>query len=415
MHLALAFRNSGQTAAAEMLWRQVVASDPKCADAWNNLGNVLSEKQQASEAITCFQQAISLTNDFAAAHNNLGHTLGQVGRWEEAAFHCLRAVELTPDNSRRHVTLSMTLFLLGRYKEGWKHYEWRLYEDHLAIHLKRLGRPMWDGSRMQDETLLVHAEQGLGDTIHFLRYVPVIRKQSLARRILLVCHQPLLSLVRQNVARDVEVIAQSENGEIFRSFDRYVHLLSVPFVTQRFTPFPVVEPYLEAEKELREVWRNRLKDFGAFRVGVVWEGNFSNSRDRERSIRAELLGGALKLPAVTFFSLQMQPRTPVPENTIDLTNWITDFSDTAALMTELDLIISVDTASAHLAGALGKPVWTLLPFVPDWRWGLNTETTPWYPTMRLFRQSALGDWDSVIKRVAEELQHAITDRAKLLP
>lgn len=253
-----------------------------------------------------------------------------------------------------------------------------------------------------------------------MRYLPFVRERARAQRVIFFCPTPLARLLQETDEWNAEfIICDDWKEAALPHFDRHISLLSLPLALRAYSPLPI-NSFMRVNPDLCTVWRSRLGDTSKFRVGLAWRGRATHVNDHHRSIDLRLLSGLLRARDVNVYSLQVnlpadEPQALRDESLIDLTDQITDFADTAALMMQLDLIISVDTAVAHLAGALGRPVWTLLPFVPDWRWGLDREDTPWYPTMRLFRQPALGDWDSVIQRVADELRHAVTDRSKLLP
>jgi hypothetical protein len=305
------------------------------------------------------------------------------------------------------------LLLLGRFEEGWRHYEWRWRCRNFARYRRQFSIPQWTGLAAPDQTILVHAEQGLGDTLLFFRYLPLVRERASGARISFAAPSELRRILTANAPSGVEIVClekMAETGDAPK-FDQHIPLLSVPLAVQQFAPLPMTQPSLSADTALRSAWRERLAASRGLRVGLVWAGNRQLDRDRHRSIEPDRLAPLLRTPGVSFHSLQLESRGALPpvmteSSVLDLTPSITDFADTAAAVAELDLVISVDTATAHLAGALGRPVWTLLPHVPDWRWGLDREDTPWYPTMRLFRQKSAGDWDEVIRRIGNALRAA---------
>jgi hypothetical protein len=263
----------------------------------------------------------------------------------------------------------------------------------------------WDGGQLAGRTILLHAEQGFGDTLQFIRYLPLVQERG--RQIVLECQPELRRLLQSNMP-DMSIVSR---GHALPPFDVQCPLMSLPriFATD-LTNIPPSVPHLEANADDIAVWRNRLAEHTApAKVGLVWAGNPDHANDRNRSVELASLAPLAEVPGVRFFSLQKGEavsETNKLTTNMDLTDTaaeLMDFADTAALIANLDLIITVDTAVAHLAGAMGRPVWTLLPFVPDWRWLLNREDSPWYPTMRLFRQPTIGDWEAVFRRVAEEL------------
>jgi hypothetical protein len=278
--------------------------------------------------------------------------------------------------------------------------------------LSEFAEPPWDGRPLEGRTLLLHAEQGFGDAIQFIRYLPLAAERG--GRIIIECQAQLQRLFQIN-AGGSQIVA---SGQPMPDFDSHCPLLSLPWVFgTTLASVPDIVPYLRADAENVGSWRQRLAEHSqVVKVGLVWSGNPAHKNDRCRSMTLARLAPLAQTRGVRFFSLQKgeaatEARTPPPGmELIDWTEELTDFADTAALIAHLDLVIAVDTAVAHLAGAMGKPVWTLLPFVPDWRWLLEREDSPWYPSMRLFRQPFWGDWDSVIERVADELSNWIKNR-----
>jgi hypothetical protein len=333
--------------------------------------------------------------------------LWELGDLENAMACCRRAIALDQSHVRAHANLGLLLLSTGDFEHGWRENEWRLA---LPKGKSQCSRPLPSGASAAGQTILLRAEQGFGDTIQFLRYLPLVRERLQARSVILECPSALARLVLQSDSWDAEIVV-AQNGAPYplASFDHDIPLFSLPVAMERFEPLAMTKPYLWAASELRNRWASRLDRTSTWRVGVAWAGSPNHNRDRQRSIKLEKWRPILSAAGVTFYSLQLgQDATQAQEfrgsGPIDLTGHITDFADTAALLAELDLVVCVDTSIAHLAGAMSKPVWTLLPFVPDWRWGLEREDTPWYPTMRLFRQPKAGDWDSVIQRVAAELR-----------
>jgi len=389
---------------AESCFRQAVALDPRFIDAWGHLGNVLLETNRPEEAIPCFQTALELNPSNAEASANLGLALLDTGRPEHAIASCRRALSLRPHAAPTHWTLALALLATGQFEEGWKEHEWRWQCSAFPSPPRNFSRPLWDGSSIRGGAILLHAEQGFGDAIQFLRYVPLVRERAPESRIILECPPELLRLVESSGDWGVELVARKSWDEnTLPPFDFHAPLLSLPWILRRFEPLRTAAPYLHADPVLRDGWRVRIGKSTGLRIGIAWAGRFTHRHDRRRSIPFEELPPLLHLPGVSCYSLQIEPRPPSSANLIDFTPHVADFADTAALISELDLIVSADTAVAHLAGALGRPVWTLLPLVADWRWNLEREDTPWYPTMRLFRQRVVGDWRDVIQRVVAEL------------
>lgn len=365
------------------------------SETYNHLGNAFLQSRQLDEAIASYESALRLQPAYANAWSNLGIACFRAHQFERAEQSYRQAISLRPDFVRAHGNLALLLLLLGRYAEGWREQEWRLPSPSGP-------GPRWNGAPVPGQTLLVHAEQGFGDMLQFFRYLPLVKDRSRAR-VILFCQRELVRLFDDS-NRGAEIIA-NDTKTALSSFDQQVPLFSLPLALNLPDPWHPPTAYLHANRKLRETWRQRLGSHLAFRVGLVWSGNPVQGDDASRSLTFEHLQPLLRLPHIDFYRLQIASHG-ADANLIDLTGYITDFADTAALMAELDLIITVDTAAAHLAGALGLPIWTLLSSLPAWRWGLQGEKTPWYPSMRFFRQKATGDWGEVIQRVAEALRAA---------
>jgi tetratricopeptide (TPR) repeat protein len=383
--------------------QRALALRPDLPQPHNTLGSAWIEIGRIDDAVNSIRCALALQPDFPEAHHNLGVALSHRGEWEPAIACFHRALALKPNFADAHYNLGCLLLLLGCHEEGWRQYEWRWRDRGFAGWQRASSAPRWEGTRLDGRTLLLHAEQGFGDAIQFLRYVPLVRERAGAARVIVACPRELLRLLAQTGDWNAEIIDRDGCGGL-PSFDVQLPLLSLPLVLEKMKPLTMPHAYLRAAPELRAAWRERLGPAADFRVGVAWAGSPLHLSDHRRSIAPERFLASLRMPGVSCHSLQVEPRTPPDAGIPDLAGHLGDFADTAALIAELDLIITVDTAVAHLAGALGRPVWTLLPFIPDWRWGLEREDTPWYPTMRLFRQPAAGDWDSVIQRIVGELR-----------
>lgn len=403
--LGNSLRELGRVEGAIESHRRAVALAPASAVAHDFLGVSLMEADRLDEAGACFRRALELEPAFADALLNLGLVCQSTRRPNEAAALYRQALVHNPELARTHTNLAHALLLTGQFEEGWREYEWRWRDPKFPSQPRNFAAPRWDGSPMPGRTILLHTEQGYGDAIHFLRYLPLVRERSAASRVIVECSAPLVRLFAESVGDDAEVFERVDwEGNKLPSFDCHLPFLSLPFALRKFAPMPMATPFLHADPARRAAWRECLQP--GFRVGLVWAGSTWHRRDRRRSIPVEQLAPLLRLEGVSFYSLQIgakEKTSTLPPPIHDLTSHITDFADTAALVAELDLVISVDTSVVHLAGALGRPVWTLLPFVPDWRWGLERDDTLWYPSMRLFRQRVMDDWDEVVARVAHEL------------
>jgi tetratricopeptide (TPR) repeat protein len=401
-NLANALRLAGYEDRALVSVRQAIELKPELAEAHNVLGAIWKDRRRPSDALGSFARALQLKPDYAEAINNMAGVIEQAGRIDEAGDMYQRAVTLTPQVPEFHENLGLNLLLRGQFARGWEETEWRRVNP--ANPASRMfPTPMWDGSPLIGRTILLHAEQGLGDTIQFVRYVKLVRERG-AGRVVIEC-QPLLANLIRTVKGVDEVI---EQGQPWPAFELHCPLMSLPVAFQTTAEkIPTSIPYITADPAKSESWKRKLVGASGKRIGLVWAGNPKHKNDRNRSIPPGKLASLADVAGVSFVSLQKGEAPAAPEKLklLDLTSELTDFTETAALISNLDLVITVDTAVAHLAGAMGKPVWILLPAVPDWRWMLKREDSPWYPTTRLFRQAAPGDWTGVVKRIVSELAH----------
>ena len=374
-------------------YERAVQLKPDYAQAWSNLGAVLRELGRLDEAAEAIGTALRFEPQLAGAHLNLAIVRTDQERFGEAFESYGRAIAIQPDFREAHWSLGMLHLLLGNTERGWPEYQWR---PTLA---PRFAKPIWKGEDLSGKTILLHTEQGLGDTIQFARYIPMLAEKG--ARTVLACQQPLTRLL-SGFAPILSV------GQPFPVYDFHCPLLNLPMVFGTNPGnIPAHIPYLKANDDLSKDWKRRLGDKGAKkRVGLVWAGRPQHRDDSRRSISFEQLAILLQMPGVDFFSLQMGPpaKQAAGSPIIDLTAELHDFCDTAALIENLDLVITVDTAVAHLAGAMGKPVWVLLARIPDWRWMLERADSPWYPTMRLYRQKRRGDWATVVAEIAHCLK-----------
>jgi tetratricopeptide (TPR) repeat protein len=401
--LGNALRDYGQVKEAIASFRQAIVLNPNLADAHTNLGGILRGQQQIKEAIAEFQRAVVLAPDSSEVHHNLALALKDAGRFAEAIASCRQAITVSPEFAAAHVTLALLLLTSGELKEGWEEYEWRWkYADFRS---RDFIQPRWDGRRFNGSALLLHSEQGFGDAIHFIRYLPLVAERG--GKIIIEC-RPELQRLFQGIAGESQVLLSDQP---LPNFDLQCPLMDLLLVFgTTLSNLPNQVPYLKPTAEDVVSWRSRLTPHGTCKkVGLVWAGSSTNKNDHNRSVSLMRFAPLTKARGMRFFSLQkgdaaVQARNPpAGMELVDWTGDLKDFADTAALIDNLDLVITVDTSVAHLAGALGKPVWVLLPYIPDWRWMLDRQDSPWYPTMRLFRQRRFGDWAEVIERVAEAL------------
>jgi hypothetical protein len=369
-----------------------------------NRGIALDHQDRPADALAALDRALALRPDFAKAHAERGLALEALGRHSDARDAFGRAVALDPGYADAHLSHAHALLRTGDLRRGFAEYEWRWRRSDVGGHLRGFAKPLWLGEfPPARKTILLHAEQGLGDTIQFFRYVPAVAR--LGARVVLEVPAELRTLLA-----DLDGVADLVvRGDPLPDFDLHCPLPSLPrALGTDLAGIPADVPYLRAGEGALAAWRGRLGDTARPRVALAWSGRPTHRHDRHRSIDLARLAPVLAQD-VEILSVQKDVRPQdaaalAASGAVALGETLGDFTDTAAVLTLADLVVTVDTSVAHLAGALGRPVWILLPFVSDWRWLLGRDDSPWYPTARLFRQPALGDWDSVANRVADELQ-----------
>jgi tetratricopeptide (TPR) repeat protein len=382
---------------------QAAAMRPGDAAVLHNRGVTLHKLRRLEEALASHDSALVARPNYAEAHANRGVTLYDLKRFDEALASYDQAIALRPDYADAHFFKSLSSLVTGDFERGWTGYEWRHRAPAARLTERVFHQPLWLGKGdIAGKTILLHSEQGFGDTIQFSRYVPLVAARG--ARVLLEVEEPLCELVN-GLAGPVQVIAK---GDPLPDFDLRCPLPSLPLAFRtRLETIPSDTPYLHLPTQALDYWGEMLGAKEGLRVGLAWAGNTRHVRDGERSMRLRDLLPLTDIGA-TFVSLQKDVRPGDVEalkscDIIQLGEELGDFSDTAALISQLDLVISVDTSVAHLAGALGKPVWILLTHAPDWRWLLDRDDSPWYPTARLFRQQDSREWGSVVTRLRESL------------
>lgn len=444
---ARALNNLGNTlgklkrpAEAEQALRAALALNPGHADAHNNLGVILADQDRLTEAQAAYARALELRPGFSQvylnrantyvdqdrleealadcrsaltleprlheAYTTLGNTYLAQGRLQESLASYRQALALAPEEPAYHFNLALACLLAGDFAQGWREYEWGL-RDKLREPQRQFPQPRWDGRPFPGKTLLVVGEQGYGDVFQFLRYLPAAAARG--GQVLMEVQQGLASLCARAFP-NIQFVERRHDGAIGPAFDLHCHLMSLPhlFEHRREADIPAPDAYLAADPDKVRAWGERLAAHTGRRIGLVWAGNPGHGNDRRRSLALNALLPLTRLSGLSLFSLQKGEAAgqlaACPESGIvDLGSEIASFEDTAAILTHLELVISVDTSVVHLAGALGRPARVLLPFAPDWRWQLGREDSPWYPRLRLLRQTAAGRWETVVERLIQEL------------
>ncbi len=409
--LGASLRELGRTQEALRVLSDACLSDPNDPLAHANLGTALADNGRFGDAIRAHERALALSSTVPEMYMNYGIALQCQRRVDDAISAYLKALELNPNLGEANWNLALALLLKGNFEQGWAEYESRWQGGPLRHAKRQFTQAQWRGEDIADKTLLLHAEQGFGDTLQFIRYVPLVAQRG--ARIIVECQAELESLLRFSFP-GVRVVAR---GVALPSFDLHCPLLSLPlaFATRQAT-IPAKVPYLNAPPAQQTYWHARIEKSEQKQVGIVWAGSpreqdpAARLVDQRRSMRLSDFAALAAVPNMTLHSLQKGQRAfdvtddDIDFEIIDYNDALNNFTDTAALILQLDLVICVDTAVAHLAGALGKPVWLLSRFDGCWRWGIDSANSPWYPSLRIFRQSRPGDWEGVINDVRLALE-----------
>ncbi len=403
-NLGIALAKAGRHEEAMVCYETAISLSGDNNRIMTNLADALNSSGKSEEAILKFEEAIALDPEYAFAHNNMGNALKDTGNYEKAEASFLKAIELSPDFAEPRANLGYVYLMRGRFREGWEGYAWRGKVRGEALARRTYPQPAWDGGDVTGQTVFVYPEQGLGDIVQFSRYTALLKARG-ARVVMEVPNQ-LHELLKTLPDVDQFSLQNTPPPE----FDFHVSIMDLPqlFETTLET-IPDMQGYVKADELRIDAWKDRLgPKSGNLRVGLVWSGNPKHTNDHNRSLPLEYVRPFVEMEGVAVYSLQVgkngEAQALFGGAITDLAPQLTSFAETAAVMMNLDLVISVDTSPLHVAGALGVPTWGLIPFIPDWRWLLERDDSPWYPSMRLFRQDATKDWRPVVNNCVEALQ-----------
>jgi tetratricopeptide (TPR) repeat protein len=413
-----AYNNMGNVFQDQKKHREAIACfqkaldlKPDYADAYYNLGKGLYDQSRYPDAIACYQKALRINPNYHKACNNMAKTYQDMREIQKAIFWFQKALQIKPDYAEARFNLATVYLLSENFQEGWKGYEWRFKRrEWKRAYPHRYSKPRWNGESFAGKRLFVHSEQGIGDILQFVRYLPLVKARG--GDVIFETRKPLMGLLKHFSGID-ELVMFSTAGNPAAEFDLYVPIASLPGIFETtLENIPADVPYVFADRGKSALWKDRLTTAG-LKVGLVWAGTDTDPR---RACHLGWLKALSDIPGVYLYGLQKGIAAEqievegLPEG-MRMTNLgqeFEDFADTAAVIENLDLVISIDTSVAHLAGAMGKPVWVMLPYAADWRWFLNRNDSPWYPTMQLFRQLGPGNWKSVGQQIATELQQYAT-------
>ena len=402
----LTHHQKGQLKEAQKIYKQILKNDPRNFEALQLNGTLNLQQKKYKTALKFFNLALKINPRVPYVNYNLGNVLHNLERFDDALQSYDRAIQLKPNYAEAYFNQSIIKLRLGKYEEGWRLYEYRQVKKDTKNNYKKFPIPLWLGNESIDnKVILILNEQGLGDSIQFCRYLLMLASLN-PKEIIFMVQKPLLSLF-SNFNKKIKILEQDKP---LPHFDYYSPLMSLPlaFKTTLGT-IPVNIPYLTVDDVKNKYWQDRFGKQTKAKIGLVWSGSTTHKKDRYRSLALRQLVLLLELP-FEFHSLQKEIRSDdkkilkTCKSLYQHQNDLNDFSDTAALLNQMDLIISIDTSVVHLAGALDKQVWVLLPYIPDFRWLLNRDNSPWYPSIRLFRQPKFDDWESVIQQLIIELK-----------
>jgi tetratricopeptide (TPR) repeat protein len=415
-HLGKALTGLGRAEEAVAVFEQASRLRADSADVYAALGEALRLTGRFEQAVAAYRRFCELRPQEASGQAMLGRAIQECGRLDEAISLLREVLERNPESAEAHVQLGVALLLQGELAAGWNEYQWIWEVPDPKQGRRQFARPRWKAAPVEGLRMLVHSEAGFGDAILWARYVPMLAER--AGNVVLESPRPLRRVFASLRGRHRLITA----GETIGDYDVHCPMMHLPAIFgTTLETIPADVPYLSADAALTEQWRHRLGVDDRLKVGLVWAGDPQSPRDRQRSVKLSMLAPLGEVAGVRFISLQKgraseeAAASPAGMTLIDWSAELGDFADTAALMANLDLVVTVDTAAAHLAGAMGKPVWVMLSRPEEWRWMIGREDSPWYPTMRLFRQKAMGDWSAPVQQAAWALRSLAEERRAARP
>lgn len=419
--LGLTCFDQGNFEEAEKYYRQTLSLITGYTACHNNYALMLHKLDRHQEALEQYEQVLKYDPDYMHARYGYASVLAHLGELDAAVAQLRRLLQQVPDDTRGQTALGMVLMQKGEFEEGWRLYKGRYAESNPLrfVTLPQINRPFWQGESLEGKSILVFPEQGFGDSLQFCRYVMRLKEEKGVRSVTMVCRPQLLSLLGH--LPGVDRVLMQNQLESPAELDYWTTMLNLPLhFLDSENPFGVMPPYLEVDNDRLEKWRLATDAQKPFRIGLIWKGTPKHNNDRHRSLaNLSVLKPLWSVPGIQWFSLQKgegedEAQNPDADQPITaMGHHVSDFADTAALMTQLDLVITVDTSTAHLAGALGVPCWVMIPCIStDWRWLQGHDDSPWYPSMRLFHRKLGTDWDETVLRIRDALEKTVGSEKK---
>lgn len=415
LHLGLLYVDWQQLDRAIAYFNKAIALKPDYVDAYCNLGNAYYTDFDYFKALACYQKTLELNPNHPQANCNIGTTYFKVREYDKAIQHCEKSLTLNSNIVEAKYNLATSYLITGQMQKGWEHYEYRLLRDNNSLKIPTFDTPIWDGKDIRGKTLYVYSEQGFGDTIMFCRYLHLLEDRG--AKVLFKPQPPLKQIIKESNF-NVELLDYNIDDHSVE-FDEHIPLLSLPNVLKSYSldvPYP--NGYLKTNAEKVQTYKEKYFNNDNFKVGIFWQGNIAHSNDKNRSIPLKFFKPLLNLPNVEYYSFQRdygleQLKSPEYQyNFVDIGSTIRDFTDTAATIENLDLIITVDSAIAHIAGAINKPAWVIMPLTLEWRWLYARDDSPWYNSLKLFTPDKSFKWDGVMDDVCKAFVTKVEEHNK---